>query len=176
MNLKKRSYKFLAPLWLAFLLTGCSGSGTDVVGEFNSLNKEDAVREVVFRYQFLHNESGQQQSAGIYFISVLLHSDTADIWNNGNPGTGLLARFFNNKPPVKPYSQCIISADGVKDRISGERGLLFRIGEIRWVDSTHAEADGGYFEAGLSASGNTYYLEKNSGQWIVVGDVMHWIS
>jgi hypothetical protein len=36
---------------------------------------------------------------------------------------------------------------------------------------------GGYFEAGLSASGNTYTLgRQRDGSWLVTSDQMQWIS
>ncbi len=31
---------------------------------------EAEIREVVFRYQFQHNGSGQQQRAGAYFLTI----------------------------------------------------------------------------------------------------------
>jgi hypothetical protein len=54
--------------------------------------------------------------------------------------------------------------------------VLFTINEIRWVADDQVEADGGYFETGLSASGNTYYLKRENGLRIVTRDVMHWIA
>jgi len=32
------------------------------------------------------------------------------------------------------------------------------------------------YEAGLSASGNTYTVKKIKGKWKVTNDKMHWIS
>ncbi len=50
---------------------------------------------------------------------------------------------------------------------SSRRGLLFYISEIRWLSESEVEVEGGYYEAGLSASGNTYHLSRNRGSWIV---------
>jgi len=36
--------------------------------------------------------------------------------------------------------------------------------------------DGGYYEYGLAASGNTYYLKKEDGKWKVYDDKQHWIA
>jgi hypothetical protein len=41
---------------------------------------------------------------------------------------------------------------------------------------TEAEVEGDYCEAGLSASGNSYYLKKEREKRVVTKDVMHWIS
>jgi hypothetical protein len=158
------------------LLSGCKDYGTDVQNQPGQLSAQDSVREAVFHYQFHHNESGQQQSAKVYFLSVMRLNDSTGRWNDSDPGTELLRRFDGNTPPVKPFSKCVTSVEGVFDRQTGEMGLLFQAGAIRWVADDQAEVDGGYFEGGLSASGNTYYLERRSGEWIVTRDVMHWIS
>ena len=50
------------------------------------------------------------------------------------------------------------------------------IGSVKCADSSHCEVEGGYYEANESAFGNTYYLEKHNDEWVVVKDVMHWIS
>lgn len=36
--------------------------------------------------------------------------------------------------------------------------------------------NGGYSEANLSASGNTYLVKWRDGKWKVVKDVMNWVS
>jgi hypothetical protein len=53
---------------------------------------------------------------------------------------------------------------------------MFNTGAIKWVSPTEVEIAGGYYEGILSASGNTYYLEKDDGKWKVLKDVLHWIS
>jgi hypothetical protein len=167
-------------LRIAFLLlllsAGCKAHGTDVENQPAQLTAQDSVREAVFRYQFDHNHSGQQHSAKVCFLSVMVLEDSTGRWNDHDPSSELLHRFDGNAPPVKAFSQCRLSEEGVFDFETDERGLLFRVGAIRWVSDDEAEVDGGYFEGGLSASGNTYYLECRDGQWIVTRDVMHWIS
>ena len=43
---------------------------------------------------------------------------------------------------------------------TGEQGLIFRVTSIKCISDTEVEAKGGYYEAGLSASGNIYTLKK----------------
>lgn len=86
-----------------------------------------------------------------------------------------MERFADDKPTIKKESQAKLG-DGVKDRDTGERGLIFRVGNIKWVSDTEVEVEGGYYEAGLSSSGNTYFLKKQKDKWVVTKDVMHWIS
>jgi len=128
---------------------------------------EDEIREVTFRYQFLHNASGLQQNAKIYFLAIGEEG--------GDPTDEFMERFADDKPTNKKESQAKLG-DGVKDRDTGERGLIFRVGNIKWVSDTEVEVEGGYYEAGLSSSGNTYFLKKQKDKWVVTKDVMHWIS
>jgi len=125
------------------------------------------VAEAVLRHQFDHNASGAQRNADYFFIFL----------EKGDPPPALLARFANEKPPVLPASLATSSAfEGVKHKESGGRGLIFRISSIKWLDANTAEVEGGYYEAGLSSSGNVYRVERRSGKWSVTKDEMQWIS
>lgn len=157
-------------------MAGCSIDDTDLFNESSQLSAEDSIREAVFRHQFEHNASGQQQTAQIYFLSVMTLEDSTGYWKDGDPSDKLLSQFADNVPPVKPFSECTCSISGVFDKGTGERGLLFQVGEIKWNADDQVEVEGSYYEAGLSASGNTYYLKYIDGQWTVTRDVMHWIS
>ena len=136
----------------------------------------DDIREVVFRYQFSHNASGQQQSAQVYFLGLFVAGDSLRQGHYVDPSDNLMTRFRGNEPLVKRYSQCVESINGVFDAFSGARGLLFRIESIREINTKEAEVTGGYFEAGLSASGNIYTVKRIADRWTVVKDVMLWIS
>jgi hypothetical protein len=131
-----------------------------------ALNED--IAEAVFRYQFGHNASGAQQSAGVYCLDL----------TGSDPSAAFLARFGTQRPPVRPASACKTSArEGVVDIRTGKHGLIFSVRSVTWDGSSDdATADGGYYEGGLSASGNTYTLKRSAGRWSVVKDVMHWIS
>ncbi|MEW6743970.1 MAG: hypothetical protein AB1486_14560 [Planctomycetota bacterium] len=96
-----------------------------------------------------------QSSAPAYFLSI----------EGEDPPEGFLQRFDGNRPPVLPGSSFRKGA-----------GLLFRVDGIKDITPTVVDVAGGYYEAELSASGNTYRLELRDGSWIVVSDRMHWIS
>jgi hypothetical protein len=132
--------------------------------------KEQNIREAVFRYMFDHNASGQQKRAGVYCLS-LSYLDPVD------PTDEFMKRFSGHKPPVRKISECILhSFEGVTDKLTGKAGLIFRVTEIRWISADEVEVTGGYYEAGLSASGNTYRVAKQQGKWKVIEDKMNWIS
>ncbi|HYW69554.1 MAG TPA: hypothetical protein VE961_00880 [Pyrinomonadaceae bacterium] len=161
-------------LALTLLIIGClSGVGlpSDSISRQQTkpaltLADEDDIREAVFRFQFTHNNSGQQQNANFYFLSVGKDKD---------PDDAFMRRFDQNSPPVKKRSQAVGNGE-VFDKDSGKRGVIFRIARIEQVTEDQALVDGGYFEADLSASGNTYTVERQDHKWMVTKAQMHWIS
>jgi hypothetical protein len=150
-------YAIVFLMWLASGASANSGRNSEL----------DAIYEVSFRYMFSNNASGQQKSAGVYCLAV----------GGEDPAAEFLARFAGFHPPIRKASDCTASIEeGVLEKATGVRGLQFRIDEIRNKTSTTAEVIGGYYEGGLSSSGNVYFLEKKDGLWVVVRDVMEWIS
>jgi hypothetical protein len=135
------------------------------------------VIEATFRYQFAHNASGEQSHVGAYCIGF--QDDPKDPVGGSDPPAELISRLADVVPVVKPLSGCRMTprgANGVKDRNSGEEALIFTLGRPVCATESSCQIDGGYYEANLSSSGDTYYLEKRGGKWVVVKDVMHWIS
>ncbi|MGH7328654.1 MAG: hypothetical protein ACREJX_09925 [Polyangiaceae bacterium] len=128
----------------------------------------DDVREAVFRHMFGQNASGIQQGSGVYCLEVE---------NQRDPTAGFLSRMHDVRTPVKAVSKCSASADkGVIDKSTGKHGLIFRIESVAFKDGHHATVNGGYYEAGLSASGNIYTVELRGTTWVVTKDQMMWIS
>ena len=88
-----------------------------------------------------------------------------------------IKRFAGNKPPVRKRSYCTANAGkGVLDKQTGEQGLIFNVTSLRWISDTEVEAEGGYYEAGLSSSGNICALKKEKGKWKVTTDKLVEIS
>jgi hypothetical protein len=131
---------------------------------------EDDVREAVFRHLFDHNASGMQKNAKVFCLQIEGKQD---------PSSELLRRFDGNEPRVKQASLCAFkpghARGGVVDE-TGAPGLIFRVDTIQHTGENAATVEGGYFEAGLSASGNVYELVREGNQWIVKKDTMKWIS
>ena len=126
------------------------------------------VVEAVFRHQFNRNASGGQKNVEYFFLSLDARAD---------PPPELLSRFKEEKPIVLPVSMATASAsEGVKHKELGGRGLIFGVTHVAWLDDSTAEVEGGYYEAGLSASGNTYRVKRTNGVWKVTDDRMKWIS
>lgn len=113
------------------------------------------IAETTFRYQFKDNASGQQQKAPAYFLSLF----------GKDPTPEFLKRFAGHKPPIRKGSEFEIM-----------KGIEFIVTRIKRVTKDKVEVSGGYYASGLSASGNTYVLEKKNGKWTVTKNTMHWIS
>ena len=153
--------KTIARLFLLFAFTSL-GFAADKARE----SQTDDIREAVFRWQFEHNASAQ-----VYFLEVGE--------KEGDPSDEFIKRFAGNKPPVRKRSECSIDRRrrvGVLDKKTGEQGLIFRVRNIEWKSDTEVDVKAGYYEHGLSASGNTYTLKKEKGKWKVTKDKMDWIS
>ncbi len=182
MALLQSSRRLRTTLRVMAIVLACSAAGVESCNEYSTesrsaLNFNDDIREAAFRYLFEHNASAQQQTVWVYFLSVTnLPDSLGGAWIDADPSEELIARFRNNTPRVRPCSQATTSLWGVFDVKSGIKGLLFRLGEIRWITKDRVEIDGGYYEAGLSASGGTYILERKNGIWSVVGGGIRWIS
>jgi hypothetical protein len=156
--------KNIASLFLLFVFAS-AGVAADKARQ----SQEDDIREAVFRWQFDHNVSGQQKKAKVYFLAVGE--------KYGDPSDEFIKRFADNKPPVRKRSECSADAGkGVLDKKTGEQGLIFHVTSIKWISDTEVEAEGGYYEAGLSASGNIYTLKKEKGKWQVTKDKLVEIS
>ena len=135
-------------------------------------SEEDAVRVAVFRYLLGHNASSGQTHVPF----VCLEVDRADAAHD--PSSFVMAAMRGAVPRVVPGAACEQSSDGVflKGDHARGRGLVFRTGAVT-IDGDRATVDGGYFEGGLSASGNVYTVERQrDGSWRVTKDQMRWIS
>lgn len=154
-------------LWIV-LLTVLVGACTSSVALQSRGDETTAIQEAVFRYQFGHNASSRQESADYYCLGIKDRKD---------PPQELMERFAGHFPTVVPVSEC--SADielGVSRGSVSGRGLIFTVGDIKWVSAAEVEVAGGYYEGGLSASGNVYRLKNSGGVWKVIEDEMEWIS
>jgi len=155
-NRKVRQWSFVAVVCLlllggAFLWKeGVIYPGTAFVSEDDAF-----IYEALFRYIFEHNGSAAQQRAKTYFLLI----------GERNPPRSFLQRFADQNPPVEK---------GWKYRRG--RGLLFRVGEIKYIDADAVEIYGGYDEGNMSAGGYRYKLSKKQGKWMVVEEENIWIS
>lgn len=96
--------------------------------------------------------------------------------NKQDPSPALLTRLKNLSYECKPSSQAEISAYGVIDRKTGQRGILFRIDDIQMLSTKNAKVVGGYFSYGLAASGDIFQVDIIDENWVVTKIENVWIS
>lgn len=134
--------------------------------------QEDDIREAVFRHLFQFNDSGLQAGAAAYYLALGATNERGQ-----DPPDEFTRRFEGDRPPVKKYSDCVYSpATGVRDPVTGERGLVFQVGGIRWLKADRVEVQGSYTEAGLGGAGYTYVLQREGSSWVVREERQDWIA
>jgi hypothetical protein len=143
---------------LAFALTVARAAAAPVI--------DSDIAEAVFRYQFAHNESMAQSGVDVYCVAYVLPGES-----NLNPPAELIARLSGGKPQVVEDSRC-----PCKTGVRNTAWISFRINSVTCSDANTCQVEGGYYENPESASGNTYFVEKHDGNWVVTRDEMHWIS
>jgi hypothetical protein len=120
-----------------------------------SLSDEEwDICEAVLRHQIYHSAAAGRGTATAY-MEV----------QGCNPTSAFLSRFRGHQPPVKAGW-----------RFYRGSGVLYRIDGIKRTGEDSADVYGGYYEGHMSASGNTYYVVRKDGKWVVERDDMHWIT
>ena len=134
------------------------------------------IWESVFRYLFDYHSSYQGYLAPVFYL------ETHD---GRDPSAGLVARFSGHQPPVKPASAFEkVDNQSIEIRSPADgsplgthlNGLFFDVGEIDWKSDVYVTVQGGYYEGPRSASGSTYCLVKEQGEWVVFGWTGGWVS
>jgi len=130
-----------------------------------SIEFEEAdIWESVFRYQFKNN-----LGADYYFLSLGAGQD---------PSPEFMERFKDHDPLVEPVSMSGSNSErsgAIYHKQHGGMGKIFRIDALHWIDGNAVDVEGGYFEAGLSASVNIYRsasvniyrVERRHRAWVV---------
>lgn len=156
-----------------FVLTMMALVFTHLISErvvYGSYQEEAQLLIAIYEYQFNHNASSQQQSAGVYCLSQSLMGEF-----DNDPLDIVIEKFSNYQPPVRKVLDCNHSMSGVTDKNTEKKGIIFFVTKLM-ISGDSARATGGYYEGGLSASLNTYLLKKRNGTWRVIEAQLNMIS
>jgi hypothetical protein len=108
-----------------------------------------------------------------------------------DPPAPVMNRLRDSAPKVIPASACRIERDErfprfpefpqfdikqVVERENGAPAIMLEVESIQCSDERHCSVVCGYFARSLSASSNTFEVEKRDEAWIVTSRQMHWIS
>ena len=157
-----RGCAVLGTFGFAILASGCTPN-------LNKADEETQIQQAVLRYQFEHNAAARKYN--IFCIAI------GDRETSLDAPTQLIDGLNDAGHKVIKFSACNANdGEGVTERVSGNPALMLSVAQVKWLASDEVLVDGGYYEASLSASGNTYHLKKIEGMWRVVKDEMNWIS
>ena len=157
-----RVYLLMLVLFLASVPGSASSQG-------QKAESENDIRETVLLYMFEHEAQQQKPYTKVLFISV----------QKKDPDDKFIARFKDHIPPVKRGSESVTTGDmgGVSDKKTGEGGMLYSLGEIKWINENEVDVDGSYYVASLFGGGCRYRVVRDGDKWIVKGcGEIRWIS
>jgi len=159
-------------LGASLLLAACASTPPGTSGPQTLGSNLDRL-EALYRYQMAKNASGQQQNAGVYCLAL-------GGSQGGDPPAALFALFGQSAAPVVPRSRCTVAPDSegnvVRLTSGGRDGLILYVSSMTCAAPDSCTAEGGYYEANLSASSNTYQLARSGGRWVVTGNRLNAIS
>jgi hypothetical protein len=158
-------YKQIFTLLCALLLLGAVGC--QKMPETQA-DRDDEVRAAVFKYMFEQFTPELQADVEVYFLALGSRTD---------PRSELLERFKGHLPPVKKVSASSrLGTGGVRDRVTGAKGVIFNIGEVKWISDKEVIVTGGYYQGGEGAAGGQYHVTFEDREWVVEEAEMQWIS
>ena len=118
--------------------------------------EEENIAEAAFRYKFEDFSDGRKFS--VYFLWL---EDERD------PSDDFMSRFAGNKPPVKKVSQSVKVSDGVKDKETGKRGVIYGIPRIKWLNDTEVDVSVSKWVWGWGQYGYVCRAVKEKDGWMV---------
>ncbi len=171
----KKAIIYLLMVWTFFIIS-CHDFPTGP-----ARNDSDEIRESVFRYQcaMIHTYySGValDTTVKVIYLSYAIMDTGQHPIVHSDPDDSFISRFSDNIPPVKKYSECIISEYEVIDKQSGQRGILLWIGKITRTSSTEATVECGYFFDWYLTEGEYFYLYKANNRWWMNKRELVWFS
>jgi hypothetical protein len=115
------------------------------------------VEEAFFRYLFAHNEAASGPVAAYCVARTPAQVAPGGIGPTVDPDARLIASLSDVTPKVVPVSRCSFSVEGVVERDSNRAALVFYAGPVECDRRAKCRVRGGYYQAGLSASGGGLY-------------------
>lgn len=120
--------------------------------------EEENIAEAAFRYQFEDCCDGTKYS--VYFLWL---GDERD------PKDDFMRRFAGHNPPVKMASRSVKVSDGVDDKETGKRGLIFGIPRIQWLNDVEVDVSVSKFVWGWGQYGYVCRVVREGDRWVVKG-------
>lgn len=147
---------FAATVWLYEGLSARKAvSGTSSSSDWCK-QQEDCIYEAALRYQ-MQNSEGHEPSS-LFFLSMEQARD---------PGGDLLKHLANNAFRVKPVSDSLDQRTLIKNKDTGESGVILRVGKITWVDKDRVHVGLSAYSGLGDVKAYIYHLTRGEKGWIV---------
>lgn len=117
---------------------------------------EDCIAEAVYRYQIQNSEGHEETS--LFFLSVGQDRD---------PEKEVIKRLEGDSYRVKPISQSANHHKVIKDKETGEEGVVLRVGNINWVNDTTVEVECSAYSGWGDVKGYVYHPTRGEKRWVV---------
>lgn len=136
--------------------------------------EEVMIHEALYRKQIAtHGQYLDRRDTMVYFLSFVAYDSAGNVtWEQDAPDQ-ILVLFEDFRGRIRKFSDCRYGVNqGVFDKQSNRRGIIFRSGTIHRMNDYRVEIEGGYFSGGIHAHNHArirYSLEKSKGRWWVVG-------
>ena len=129
-------------------------------------NEEITILETVIRYQIANGDPSHATRLGYpaYFLGYI-DEDTFDPFD---PDELLVKQLDDVQPPVKLFTQCTKTHEGVFDNKTHDRGYLLTLGRVKWDSDGDVQVGAGYYSTRLCGADQIFHLQKTNGKWIVV--------
>ena len=175
--------KLLLPVFyiLPLIWVGLPASSTPVASNSRTAD-EDNIRETLFRKVFdLVTGAPDKKAASndfgshfkVYFLAISRDRDPTDAF---------MKRFAGHQPPVKKVSEHYVDMTAgvsavydVKDQVTHEVGIVFTVGNIKWLSRNRVQARAGFHSGRRSAMDSLYTLVRKNKGWMVtkISDTMN---
>src|ERR1051326_1046291 len=161
----------------------CSG----VCQRVTQRSDEVDIRVAVLRYQMLgwaqrgdesekraktaiEKSVAKEMNFKVFFVSI----------NEKDPDPAVLSHLQDVPRVIKGVSACKIANNirlgAVIEKETSQRGMIFRVNEIHWLNQDSVEVEGGYFCDGLCGVTETFKLHRTEAKWRITGRIVHRIS
>lgn len=149
---------FVGFLYILSLNNACSSSQKKENAHIVSReDEENDIADVVFHFQIQ-----QQLQVADRKVIFLFRADKRD------PSDDFLRRVRAGKSVIKKLSQSKEDASGVKDKTTGEDGLILGVSAIKWITVNEVEAVGNvHFNRQNSLTYAYHIVKETNNKWTV---------
>jgi len=123
--------------------------------KFSRAAEEENVAEVVFRHRI--EEERKAEGDSIFFLARPADTDPSDSFMRRFEGMRLIRRFSQGKKV----------SEGVKDKQTGERGVILDVHRIVWLNDAEVKVGVGTYVWGWGQSGSVCRVIREGGKWAV---------